>query len=288
MTTTQPALRAAPRPRVPVTTALAGAVVSGVLAVAGLWSAAWLVTLAALAATTLLSRTAPVATGGYGATGSHVTTAEGPVADAAGIRTAERAGAAPAPHDDRTDGALRTHLAEGVDGLTGLDRELEHFTAAVQAAASGLNLVRSTTFQVLGQISELGAMSDQISSMVDAIRRIASQTNLLSLNATIEAARAGEAGRGFAVVAGEVRKLAQDSREATESIDAIVTEVRETTEITIEVANGASEQVEDTKTQFEGLEQSITSCAAQLHEVLRQVGAAQEVVQQLSSSTTRR
>ena len=57
---------------------------------------------------------------------------------------------------------------------------------------------------------------DQMGEIVAAIGRIANQTNLLALNATIEAARAGQAGRGFAVVAAEVKKLAGDTREATE------------------------------------------------------------------------
>jgi len=57
---------------------------------------------------------------------------------------------------------------------------------------------------------------EQLADIVGSIREIASQTNMLALNATIEAARAGDAGRGFAVVAGEVKKLAGDTRHATE------------------------------------------------------------------------
>ena len=70
--------------------------------------------------------------------------------------------------------------------------------------------------------SELETTVTQLGEIVETIRGIAGQTNLLALNATIEAARAGEAGRGFAVVADEVKKLAQDTRRATERAAAAV------------------------------------------------------------------
>jgi hypothetical protein len=148
------------------------------------------------------------------------------------------------------------------------------------AAITGVNSARSLTFQILGQISELEEMSNQISGMVDLIRRIAGQTHLLSLNATIEAARAGDMGLGFAVVAAEVRKLAKDSRAATESIDAIVTDVREMTEATVEVANLASEQVEEARTlvgtvdgRMSGVVGDVSELQSQLHRGRDSLGA---------------
>jgi methyl-accepting chemotaxis protein len=70
--------------------------------------------------------------------------------------------------------------------------------------------------------AELKTMVDGLVDIVDGIGLIANQTNLLALNATIEAARAGEAGRGFAVVAAEVKKLAGDTRSATDRARAMV------------------------------------------------------------------
>jgi hypothetical protein len=161
--------------------------------------------------------------------------------------TAGRSGSRPLDLAARGLDATQTLDACAVRTESLLETMRETGTGLAEAI-SAVDGARSLTFQILGQISELEDMSNQISGMVDLIRRIASQTHLLSLNATIEAARAGDMGLGFAVVAAEVRKLAQDSRSATESIDAIVTEVREMTEVTVEVANMASTQVEEART----------------------------------------
>jgi methyl-accepting chemotaxis protein len=75
------------------------------------------------------------------------------------------------------------------------------------------------------KVLELDDMVSKIDTILSAINQITMQTNLLSLNAAIEAARAGEVGRGFAVVAGEIRQLANESRQSSEEIGAIVAEI---------------------------------------------------------------
>ncbi|MFN3329169.1 MAG: methyl-accepting chemotaxis protein, partial [Fervidobacterium pennivorans] len=96
------------------------------------------------------------------------------------------------------------------------------------------------------------------------INSIAEQTNLLALNAAIEAARAGEAGRGFAVVADEIRKLAEESKQATENIANILRGIvdnsmkaSDATKETVEIVNKAYNESDLVKSQFEQILQSI-------------------------------
>ncbi|MBR3051110.1 MAG: cache domain-containing protein [Selenomonadaceae bacterium] len=100
----------------------------------------------------------------------------------------------------------------------------------------------SSSAQVIG---ELGRRSDEIGQIVGTISGIAGQTNLLALNAAIEAARAGEQGRGFAVVAEEVRKLAEQSGEASDKIAKLIATVQADTNSAVESIELGNQSVKD-------------------------------------------
>lgn len=127
-------------------------------------------------------------------------------------------------------------------------------------------------------VIKLGERSTEIGQVVDTIANIAGQTNLLALNAAIEAARAGEAGRGFAVVATEVKKLAEQSEEATRNIAGIIGSIQEETNMAVAAMEKNSEEikqgnrvVEQTGEEFKKIGDLIDEMCQQMNKSLRSV-----------------
>ncbi|MCX7779793.1 MAG: methyl-accepting chemotaxis protein [Negativicutes bacterium] len=114
---------------------------------------------------------------------------------------------------------------------------------AVERAVDQMANIEDTVNTSAAMVAKLGERSKEIGQIVDSISGIAGQTNLLALNAAIEAARAGEQGRGFAVVAEEVRKLAEQSRDAAKKIAELIKEIQEDTEKAVIAMNDGTREV---------------------------------------------
>lgn len=140
-----------------------------------------------------------------------------------------------------------------------------------------------TTTAIIRQIERLAEKSSSISRIINVISEIANQTNLLSLNASIEAARAGEYGKGFSVVAGEIRNLAEQSKNSVNDIKKIISSIQEDTKGAAETAKMAAEvlkhqehAVKNTTASYSHINDSVEQLTVFLSYITENVGNIEE------------
>ncbi|MCV4282475.1 methyl-accepting chemotaxis protein [Pseudomonas capsici] len=175
--------------------------------------------------------------------------------------------------------------------------------AQVDETVAAINLMVAKVGDTSAEVRELATMATDISKVLDVIRAIAEQTNLLALNAAIEAARAGEAGRGFAVVADEVRALAHRTQQSTREIEQMVSSIQTGTHQavtameqtshqahnTLELANGAGQAllaITDSIGQINERNLMIATAAEEQAQVAREVDRSLVSIRDLSAQTS--
>lgn len=135
--------------------------------------------------------------------------------------------------ESAVNGALKAlNLAEG--GTEAVIRTLE-----------GMTVLKEKVEAIAAQILQLNAQTKQIANIAYLVSEFASQTNMLALNAAVEAVRAGENGRGFAVIAGEIRLLADRSKESAENINNLVTDIQKAINTTAKVTSEGTQTVDE-------------------------------------------
>lgn len=154
------------------------------------------------------------------------------------------------------------------------DKETNLSVSTLAKTIEDIRVQAANTESSVSVIEELARSSEEISGVMDVIRNIAEQTNLLALNAAIEAARAGEQGRGFAVVADEVRSLASRTQTSTEEIRSM-----------IEKLQAGSKQASATMAQSNESALSTVESTTKTGEVLKQALVSVDTIKSLNQAT---
>ena len=167
----------------------------------------------------------------------------------------------------------------------------EEMTATVNEIAQSAEKARSISEGAVKQsrrtsekMAELGESARKIGRVTETITEISEQTNLLALNATIEAARAGDAGKGFAVVANEIKELARQTAAATVDIKNQISEMQETTAVTVEDIERIAEVITEINSVINGIATAVEEQSAASSEIAGNISQASQGIAEVNEN----
>ncbi|MFD2673573.1 methyl-accepting chemotaxis protein [Marinicrinis sediminis] len=163
--------------------------------------------------------------------------------------------------------------------------QADHNRQAVESYTHTVENIQQSVSSSADAIQQLGKLSEEIGNITTVITGIASQTHMLSLNAAIEAARAGEHGRGFSVVSNEIRKLAEQSRDASNQITHIVQRIQQMTTEAVEAMVRGSEDVGEITTLFHRMNEAFQLIVSSIGKISGQMQEVSAVSEEMSASS---
>ena len=183
-----------------------------------------------------------------------------------------------------------SHVAERSDECDRTAREAGRLATAggevIESTITSINEIATRVRAAAEQIDELKGRTESIGAVVNVIKDIADQTNLLALNAAIEAARAGEQGRGFAVVADEVRKLAERTASSTQEIIETINAIQSGANATVSAMGQTVHDVDTGVTQAQKASVAIQDIRASADRVVEQVSDISTAMREQSSASS--
>lgn len=216
-----------------------------------------------------------------------------------------------------TDGAesMSTRSKAVTSGAEEVNANMMSLASSSEEAASNVNMVAAATEEMTSTIGEiarksensrtisesavskagdvseklgrLGEGAQEISKVTEVISDISEQINLLALNATIEAARAGEAGKGFTVVASEIKELAKQTAEATESVKVQIGNVQGATDETVSEVGQILDIIKEVSDIVSSISQEVESQATVTQEISQNISQTSEGIQNVNENVNR-